>query len=141
MPKASVKIMRSYDYCHFEIALGSDEDLAIDDVNELRKVAALLVDEAVRQYKIARQAETRREYRQRDIQSLSERINHIQVMPESEWSIEDAALMRSYEDGTFWKSLDDESYIYDDEPERDHHFSMLRRFQDVQVSAGLVEIS
>ena len=43
--EASVKIMRSYDYNHFEICLSDDcEDLKA--VNELRKSAQRLADEA-----------------------------------------------------------------------------------------------
>jgi len=53
MPKASVKIMRSYDYCHFEICLGTDEDIPLVDVDKIRKDAQRLVDKAVDQYKIA----------------------------------------------------------------------------------------
>ena len=52
MPKASVKIMLSYNYCHFEVALSSDDDLSLKDVNGLRKDAQRLADEAVRQFKV-----------------------------------------------------------------------------------------
>jgi hypothetical protein len=34
---ASVKVMRSYDYCHFEIALSSDNMENLIGVDELRK--------------------------------------------------------------------------------------------------------
>lgn len=63
---AGVKVMRSHDYCHFEVALtsnllglNSDEmTLAVDD---LRKTAARLADKAVDQYKVAKLALQRRE--------------------------------------------------------------------------------
>ena len=48
MPKGSVKIMLSYDYCHFEIALASDEEMELKEINEMRKDAQRLADEAVR---------------------------------------------------------------------------------------------
>lgn len=56
---ASVKVMRSFDYCHFEIILGviepdgfgEDGDSIIDD---LRKRAARMADKAVEQYKVAK---------------------------------------------------------------------------------------
>jgi hypothetical protein len=49
--EASVKIMLSYDYSHFEIALSSDNCDSADAVDELRKVAQRLADKAVKQYK------------------------------------------------------------------------------------------
>ena len=52
--RASVKVMRSYDYCHFEVCLSSDEEMTLFQVNDMRKDAARLTDEAVRQYKDAK---------------------------------------------------------------------------------------
>jgi hypothetical protein len=132
--KAAVKIMRSYDYCHFEVALSTDEEMTLDQVNEMRKQAALLADEAVRQYKIAKKAEDQRVSREWQVGAALEQVKRIQAIPESDWTVEQAALMRSYEDQRFWKDLDEESYLYNEDPERDHHFSMLRRFQDVTIT-------
>jgi tryptophan 2,3-dioxygenase len=129
---ASVRVMRSYDYCHFEISLGS-ENLTLEQVNDLRKKAALLVDEAVRQYIIAKGKEDARRLTHGDIERALRRIELIKEQPKNEWSIEDAALMRSYEDKEFWKLYEVDEYFYEDEPEREHHFSMLRKFQDVSV--------
>lgn len=136
--KASVKVMRSFDYCHFEIALSSDEEMNLDQVNEMRKQAALLVDEAVRQYRIAKKKEGGRERHEWDKERAVERAAKIKQKPQSEWSIDEAAFMRSYEDKEFWREFEQEDYYYDDEPEREHHFSMLRRFKESRVSAGPV---
>ena len=53
---ASVKVMRSYDFCHFEVSLSSvnDGEISSVEVDELRKEAARLADKAVEQYKIAK---------------------------------------------------------------------------------------
>jgi hypothetical protein len=54
----SVKVMRSYDYCHFEISLGmsgDSESIPLDAVDRLRKDAARLADKAVEQYKVAKE--------------------------------------------------------------------------------------
>lgn len=51
---ASVKVMRSHDYCHFEVSLTSSEANKPEEVDALRKVAARLTDKAVRQYQIAK---------------------------------------------------------------------------------------
>ncbi|OGF05224.1 MAG: hypothetical protein A2W00_04565 [Candidatus Eisenbacteria bacterium RBG_16_71_46] len=82
MPTATVKIMRSYDYCHFEVQLGSDENLTLEEINDLRKQAALLVDEAVRQYKIAKKKEQARTQHEWETERLLERIQAIERKPE-----------------------------------------------------------
>jgi hypothetical protein len=43
--KASIKIMNSYDYSHFEVCLLSEKMVGIAEVNSMRKVAQRLVDE------------------------------------------------------------------------------------------------
>ena len=58
--KASVKIMRSYDYNHFECSLSSDEEMDLNDVDDMRKECARLVDKAVLQYKISKCIENRK---------------------------------------------------------------------------------
>ena len=49
-----VKVMLSYDYNHFEVCLSVDENATLKEINERRKEAQRLCDEAVRQYKIAK---------------------------------------------------------------------------------------
>lgn len=128
---ATVKVMRSYDYCHFEISL-SDDCADLDAVNELRKQAAILADEAVRQYKIAKEKEGQRQYKEREMKQLLDKIDFIAKKPKSEWTCEEAALMRSKADKDFFKDYQDSCYFYDDEG-REHHFSMLSKFKDVRV--------
>ena len=61
---ATVKVMRSHDYCHFEVSLsstiapmtGSQFKSEAQQVDDLRKTAARLADKAVEQYKIAKAA-------------------------------------------------------------------------------------
>lgn len=135
--KAFAKVMRSYDYCHFEIALEREvADGDLDAVNELRKEAAILVDEAVRQYKIAKDKEKRRESQAWQINELIEKIKRFEAIPENERTIEQTALLRSSADRAFWKDYDEDWYGYGEDPERDHHFSMLRRFKETRVKAG-----
>lgn len=135
MSETYVKVMRSYDYCHFEVCLSLHPDATLDEVNQRRKEAALLVDEAVRQYKLAKEAERKREMKDWEIQKVLDQIECIKKIPESEWTAEQAALMRGAADEEFWKAYREDDYYYFDEW-RDHHFSMLRRFQDATVRAG-----
>lgn len=60
-PSCTVRVMRSHDYCHFEISLTTEvpgvqywgfQD--IEFVDEVRKDAARLADKAVAQYKVAK---------------------------------------------------------------------------------------
>ena len=131
--QSSVKILRSYDYCHFEVSLTS-ECADLDAVNDLRKQAAILVDEAVRQYKIAKAAESKREWAERQTREALVEMDAIKAKPRNAWSVREAAVMRSYEDQSFWKAYNDEAYFYEQD-ERDHHFSMLNRFKDVTIRA------
>lgn len=47
---ASVRVMRSHDYSHFEVTLSSSEVTSIEEADELRKAAARLADKAVAQF-------------------------------------------------------------------------------------------
>ena len=129
--------MRSYDYCHFEITLGSDEDLTVNQVDDLRKRAALLVDEAVRQYKIAKAKEERRDYAAMAKQDDLDSARQLRASkPESEWNAHEAAFMRRVASAEYWRDVEEHVYGYAEDPERDHHFSMLRRFGGTRVSAA-----
>jgi hypothetical protein len=100
----SVRVMRSYDYSHFEITLGaslegpSSQEMMLVDTDELRKQAARLADKAVEQYKIAKrnadlieQDETQRGYRERE-------IDRIAAMPETDRSPEQQAKIKAWND-------------------------------------------
>jgi len=133
--KAAVKVMRSYDYCHFEVALSSDQEMDLDQINEMRKQAAILVDEAVRQYQTAKKAEDNRQRHDWDKDRAINRAKALYEKPRSEWSVDEAAFMRSYEDRSFWIELEKDNYAYEEDPERDHHFSMLNKFKETRISA------
>jgi hypothetical protein len=132
---ATVKVMRSYDYCHFEVQLGIDEAVTMDQVNELRKQAAILVDEAVRQYRIAKGKEQSRISKQYDRDRATQRIAILKDKPPEELNAEEAAILRADADGSFWKDFEDDDYIYSEDAERDHHFSMLNAFKRATVRA------
>ena len=57
----SVKILRSFDYCHFEVNLSAtvgavSDAQVIAETDELRKTAARLADKAVKQYRQRKRA-------------------------------------------------------------------------------------
>lgn len=107
---ASVKVMNSYDYCHFEVAL-SAEDVSIEDVDNLRKEAQRLVDKSIKQYKIAKRIASHLpdSYSAGRIQAIKENY------PKSEWTPEQAASVKAYDDAMFAAS----HYDYQDDWEDD----------------------
>jgi coenzyme F420-reducing hydrogenase alpha subunit len=112
---ASVKIMLSYDYCHFEICKGTDENLTNEQVNDLRKDCQRLADEAVRQYQVAKQHAAKLDsYEKKD---FDRRIKGILKKEESTLTIEETAMLKQYRDEEFQKQF--EPYDYDDEDERE----------------------
>lgn len=107
---ASVKVMNSYDYCHFEVAL-SAEDVTIEDVDILRKEAQRLVDKSIKQYKIAKRIASQApdSYMSSKARSIKENF------PKSEWTPEQAAMVKAYDDAVFAAS----HYDYQDDWEDD----------------------
>ena len=105
---ASVKVMRSYDYCHFEINLGINIDdiedeplkdsIAVHEVNELRKEAARLADRAVEQYKIAKR---NTEKRNADVYNENQErleIDRIRRLAETDRTIGEQAKLKAWDD-------------------------------------------
>lgn len=129
--QATVRVMRSHDYCHFETTLTAEVD-DLDGADGLRKQAAILVDEAVRQYKTAKTKEQNRERSEYQVRALIDAVARVKEKPQGEWTASEAAMVRGATDREFWKEYEAEAYCYSD-PEKDHHFSMLRRFKDVVV--------
>ena len=113
MPKGSVKIMRSYDYSHFEICLGSDEELSLDKIDSMRKEAARLVDKAVKQYQVAK---SRIPY-ESGHSKLKKKVKIIREnYPKSEWTPEQKAMVKALDDFTYYDYQDD----WEDQEDQDY---------------------
>lgn len=131
---ASVKVMRSYDYCHFEVALSTDQVVSLDEVNGLRKQAAVLVDEAIRQYRIAKEKESKRQSSEWQTEAAMRKLEAAKQKSKSDLTPEEAALLRSDGDSEFWRNFEQDDYYYEEDEEREHHFSMLNKFKKTVVS-------
>ena len=106
---ASVKVMRSYDYNHFEVSLSSDEKLSLIEVEDMRKNAARLVDRAIDQYKVMKRKETFLNSQSKA--ALENRVKRIKEnFPKSEWTPEHKAEIKKLEDYEFAERFD-----YDDD--------------------------
>lgn len=105
MPKGSVKVMLSYNYCHFEVALSSDEEMTLTEIDDMRKDAMRLADKAVHQYKVAKNnleySTSRRDELERKVKII------IENYPKSEWTPEQKALVKSLEDFRYYDYQDD----------------------------------
>lgn len=111
---ASVKVMRSYDYCHFEVCIGCDEAATDAEIDELRKRCARLADKAVEQYKIAKSAEASKQYRKNEWDSLRREVDQIERLSEGDRTPNQQAKVKLLADRD-WQKYIDERYDYQDD--------------------------
>jgi hypothetical protein len=117
--EASVKVMLSYDYCHFEVVLGI-ENSSLEEVNELGKDAQMIADERVRQYKKAKErASVLTQFFPEDTERKVRAIR--ENFPESEWSDQQKATVKAWEDYQ-WER--DHPYNYDDDWDEDREVEL-----------------
>lgn len=113
---AAVKIMLSYDYCHFEIMKSTDQPVTDAEINELRKDVQRLADKAVAQYKISREALDKIASIDREKSNLEWHYNKIKTIPESERTPEMDAIIKKFENVEYWKNRRERySYNYEEE--------------------------
>ena len=113
---ASVKVMLSYDYSHFEASMSVENEsgLTMSDIDEARKKCQRLSDKAVGQYRKAKQMASNRsdgEYQMRNFQEQCERIK---AKDEQDRTIKEIAMLKQYEDEN-WQSQFMHDYDYDDD--------------------------
>jgi hypothetical protein len=113
---ASVKIMLSYDYSHFETAMSVENEsgLSMKDIDDARKDCQRLADKAVSQYKKAKEMATNRtdgEYRMQNFEAQCKRILE---KSEGDRTINEIAMLKRYQDED-WQSQFDYRYDYDDD--------------------------
>ncbi len=112
--KASVKVMNSYDYSHFETSLASDKTMTIQEINGMRKVSQRLVYEAIRQYKKAKDMGYQATQRKSELCILETEVKRIKEIPKNEWTASDKAKVKLIADKD-WASQFDYDYDYDDD--------------------------
>lgn len=112
LTSASVKVMRSFDYCHFEICLSSDDVSTPESVDALRKHAARFADKAVEQYKIMKNnaavneiVEQQQGYRKQEAESIRKKA-------ECDRTVHEKATLKEYEDSAWVASRE---YDYQDD--------------------------
>jgi hypothetical protein len=96
---ASVKIMLSYNYCHFEICIGEDGFITNEDIDNMRKDAQRLADKAVKQYKIAKKEAQNKINLSMGFSQIEQEVKIImENYPQSEWNEKQKATIKAYED-------------------------------------------
>lgn len=115
LASASVKVMRSYDYCHFEVNLGVSGPVALEEVDALRKAAARLADKAVAQYKIAKRACAKRESDEQQRYYQRQRIAHLAQTPVGELTPSQLAELKEARDRAHEASVERRAYDYEDD--------------------------
>lgn len=111
---STVKVMLSYDYCHFEISKQIEGDeITQSDIDIARKDCQRLADKAVGQYKTAKMEATKATSSSRERQQLEIDVAAIKQKPEEQWSIYDKAKVKAlsdYHQDWRYDYMDDENY-------------------------------
>lgn len=113
---ASVKVMLSYDYSHFEasMSLENDEGIPLKDIDEARKNCQRLADKAVGQYKTAKGEAIKQAVTSYERQQLEKEVREIKVnKPEDQWSVLERAKVKAladYKHQTMYDYNDDDEY-------------------------------
>jgi len=117
---ASVKVMLSYDYSHFEASMSLENEfgLTMSEIDEGRKNCQRLADKAVMQYKKAKSMAAQRTDGKYQMDNFIAGCKRIENKPEGERTIDEVAMLKQYKDED-WQSQFDYRYDYeDDENER-----------------------
>lgn len=116
LKSATVKVMLSHDYNHFEssICIENEEGLLISEIDEARKNCARLCDKAIRQYKRAKDVANQRIQLKRERKNLILEVDEIgKIKPESRTS-EEKAKVKALEDRDWELSWNYDDDMYDD---------------------------
>jgi hypothetical protein len=113
---ASVKVMLSYDYSHFEANMGLENENGIElhEVDNARKMCQRLADKAVAQYKTAKLAASRRSDGEYKMKNFEAQCKAIEAKQEGDRTINEIAMLKQYNDEN-WQSQFEDNYDYDDD--------------------------
>lgn len=113
---ASVKVMLSYNYCHFETSMQVENEggLSAKDIDEARKQCQRLCDKAVGQYQKAKEAAASRSDGKYKMASFEAECKKIAAKDEHDRTIKEIAMLKQYQDEN-WQEQFDYKYDYDDD--------------------------
>lgn len=112
--KATVHVMLSYNYNHFEASIElSGEDIPLADIDNARKDCQRLCDKAVGQYQTAKEKQATRIGNSYEKKLLEKEVRELRKVKDEFLSIEDKAKIKAwddYEHQTRYDYDDDELY-------------------------------
>jgi hypothetical protein len=113
---ASVKVMRSYDYCHFETSMSLENDSGIVpfEIDLARKDCQRLCDKAVVQYKKAKDSAAKRTDGIYAMQNFEAECKKIQAKNEHDRTLKEIGMLKEYEDQK-WRDKFNYYYDYEDD--------------------------
>jgi hypothetical protein len=113
---ASVKVMLSYDYSHFEasMSLENDEGLTTKEIDESRKSCQRLTLKAVEQYKKYKQNASLRTDGQYKITAFENECKRIETKAEGDRTLNEIAMLKQYHDEN-WREQFEYNYDFDDD--------------------------
>jgi len=113
---ASVKVMLSYDYSHFEASMSLENEggLLMSEIDEARKSCQRLADKAISQYRKAKQMAANRTDGEFKIQNFENQCKKIMQKPEGERTVNEVAMLKRYHDEN-WRDEFDYRYNYEDD--------------------------
>lgn len=113
---ASVKVMLSYDYSHFEalMSLENDNGLTLEEIDAARKDCQRLADKAVSQYKSAKISAEKRNDGEYQMRNFEQECVKIKAKNENDRTLKEIAMLKTYENEN-WQSQFDYNYDYDDD--------------------------
>lgn len=113
---ASVKVMNSYNYSHFEasMTLENDTEITLKEIDEARKNCQRLVDKAIAQYQTAKDMATKRHDGKYQMENFKTQCEKIKAKNEQDRTLNEIAMLKTYEDEEWQKQFIYE-YDYDDD--------------------------
>jgi hypothetical protein len=120
---ASVKVMLSYDYSHFEacMSLENGNGLQMKEIDDARKNCQRLADKAVAQYKIAKDMASKRTDGKYKIENFEVNCKKIEAKPEGDRTINEIAMLNQYKNEN-WRDQFLYNFDYEDDENSDYGF-------------------
>jgi hypothetical protein len=114
---ATVKVMNSHNYNHFEASmqLESEEGVTPKEMDAARKECQRLVDKSIKQYDTAKSMALKQANLRSEKSQLEREVSRIKENPKETWSVTDKAKVKALEDHDWdsrWDYDDDEDENY-----------------------------
>lgn len=115
---ASVKVMLSYDYSHFEasMSLENDNGVEVHEIDNARKMCQRLADKAVGQYKTAKMHSAQRSDGQYKMQNFESECVKIKAKQDHDRTLKEIGMLKQYENEK-WQEQFQYKYNYEDDYE------------------------